>query len=62
MKTLTFEQMEETCAGSKYWYLEAGCIAGAIGMGLLSGPAFALTASFTLHVCGAHILSLIRIK
>lgn len=53
--------MEQTCAGGKWWYLNAGCIAGAIAVGLLSGPAMAVTLSLTIHVCAAYIMSEIEV-
>jgi len=61
MKELNLEQMENVHGGEKWWWLEAGCIAGGLALSFLSGPAFALTASATIHVCGAYILSQIEV-
>ena len=62
MKKLNVHEMSVTTAGDKWWWLNAGCIAGGLTVGLLSGPAFALAMSATIHVCGAYILSTIEVS
>ena len=61
MKKLSLNQMEQIEGGmseatANSW-LEVGCIAGGIAMGFFSGPAFALTASLTIHACLGYVLT-----
>ena len=63
MKELSMERTESLSGG---WgltnWLELGCVAGGISLSLLSGPAFAVGASLTIHVCGAYFLSKAEMK
>ena len=59
MEKLELYQMENVEGGkwgARQW-LELGCVSGGIALALLSGPAFALTASVTIHVCAGYFLT-----
>jgi hypothetical protein len=51
------EEMEQIEGGwsTKNW-LQLGCVSGGLALSMLSGPAFALTASLTIHACAGMFL------
>ena len=57
-KKLSLHEMEQIEGGwgAREW-LSLGCVSGGIALSMLSGPAFALTASLTIHACAGFFLT-----
>ncbi len=61
MKELSVHQMEEIEGGKMSAWLEIGCIVEGLALSLATGAAAPVVATFTVHACGAYVLSKITV-